>query len=130
VLSLMQSGVMLYIFSLFVSQPVLSQALGVPDASFHIGMIAFGILYSPISVIIGLMLNTLSRKNEYQADAFAAQFGMGDALIGALRKLSVNNLSNLTPHPLYVFFYYSHPTLLQRIRNLQRQSAGCGKMIN
>ncbi len=119
ILSLIQSGVMLFILSLFVSQPVLSQALGVPGTSFHIGLIAFGILYSPISVLIGLMMNTLSRKNEYQADNFAARFGMGNALIGALKKLSVNNLSNLTPHPLYVFFYYSHPTLLQRIRNLK-----------
>ena len=118
VLSFIQSGIMLFIFSLFVSQPVLSQALGVPEASFHIGLIAFGVLYSPISVVIGLMMNTHSRKNEYQADSFAAGFGMGNALINSLRKLSVTNLSNLTPHPLYVFFHYSHPTLLQRIRNL------------
>jgi STE24 endopeptidase len=119
ILSFIQSGVMLFILSLFVSLPVLSQALGVPDASFHIGLITFGILFSPISVVIGLMMNTLSRKNEFQADRFAAAFGMGDALTGALKKLSVNNLSNLTPHPLYVFFHYSHPTLLQRIRNLK-----------
>ena len=118
ILSFIQTGFMLFIFSLFVSQPVLSQALGMPGASFHIGLIAFGILYSPISVMIGLMMNTLSRKNEYQADNFAAHYGMGNALIEALKKLSVNNLSNLTPHPCYVFFHYSHPTLLQRIRNL------------
>jgi len=118
ILSFIQTGIMLFIFSLFVSQPVLSQALGATDASFHIGLIAFGVLYSPISVIIGLMMNTLSRKNEFQADNFAANFGMANALISSLRKLSVTNLSNLTPHPLYVFFHYSHPTLLQRIRNL------------
>jgi STE24 endopeptidase len=118
ILSLIQSGVMLFILSLFISQPVLSQALGLPDATFHIGLIAFGILFSPVSVVIGLMMNTFSRKNEYQADNFAAGYGMSNGLIGALKKLSVNNLSNLTPHPLYVFFHYSHPTLLQRIRNL------------
>ena len=118
-LSLIQTGIMLFIFSLFVSQPVLSQALGAPDASFHIGLITFGILYSPISTLIGLMMNAFSRKNEYQADHFAASFGMGNTLISALKKLSVTNLSNLTPHPLYVFFHYSHPTLLQRIRNLR-----------
>ena len=123
VLSLLQTGVMLLILSLFISQPVLSQALGMPGASFHIGLIAFGILYSPVSVVIGLMMNTLSRKNEFQADNFAAGYGMGDALIGALKKLSINNLSNLTPHPLYVFFHYSHPTLLQRIRNLRKLSS-------
>jgi STE24 endopeptidase len=120
IMSLIQTGVMLFVFSLFVSQPVLSQALGMSGASFHVGLIAFGILYSPVSVVIGLVMNTLSRKNEYQADNFARRCGMGDALIGALRKLSASNLSNLTPHPLYVFFYYSHPTLLQRIRNLQK----------
>jgi len=119
ILSFVHSGVMLFILSLFVSLPVLSQALGVSDASFHIGLITFGILFAPISMIIGLMMNTLSRKNEYQADRFAADFGMGNALIGALKQLSVKNLSNLTPHPLYVFFHYSHPTLLQRIRNLK-----------
>jgi len=118
ILSFIQTGIMLFILSLFVSQPVLSQALGVPEANFHIGLIAFGILFSPISIIIGLMMNTFSRKNEFQADDFAAQLGMGIGLIGALKKLSVNNLTNLAPHPLYVFFHYSHPTLLQRIRKL------------
>jgi len=120
ILSFIQTGIMLYILSLFVSQPVLSQALGVPEAGFHIGLIAFGILFSPISIIIGLMMNVFSRKNEFQADEFAAGFGMSEGLIGALKKLSVNNLTNLTPHPLYVFFHYSHPTLLQRIRRLGR----------
>ncbi|MDR2039226.1 MAG: M48 family metallopeptidase [Bacteroidales bacterium] len=119
VLSTIQAGVMLFILSLFISQPVLSQALGVSTPSFHIGLIAFGILYSPISVMIGLMLNVSSRKHEYQADAFAAKYGMGEALIGALKRLSVNNLSNLTPHRVYVFFHYSHPTLLQRIKKLK-----------
>jgi STE24 endopeptidase len=122
ILSVIQSGVMLFILSLFVSQPILSQALGVEVASFHIGLIAFGILYSPISVVIGLMMNTSSRKHEYQADAFAAKYGMGDGLVSALKKLSVNNLSNLTPHPLYVFFHYSHPTLLQRIQQLTNEN--------
>jgi len=119
ILSFVQTGIMLFILSLFVSQPVLSQALGVNEASFHIGLIAFGILFSPISIIIGLMMNVFSRKNEFQADEFAAGFGMSEGLIGALKKLSVNNLTNLTPHPLYVFFHYSHPTLLQRIRKLE-----------
>ena len=119
ILSFIQSGIMLFIFSLFVSQPVLSQALGVQEASFHIGLIAFGILYSPISIIIGLIMNTYARKNEYEADDFAARYEMGNALISSLKKLSINNLSNLTPHPLYVFFHYSHPTLLQRIRKLK-----------
>ncbi|GHT25085.1 peptidase M48 [Bacteroidia bacterium] len=119
ILSVIQSGVMLYIFSLCVSQDALSQSLGVDPAGFHIGLIAFGILYTPISIFIGLGMNVLSRKHEYQADAFAAQYGKAGALIAALKKLSHNNLSNLTPHSFHVFFHYSHPTLLQRIQKLK-----------
>ena len=119
-ISFIQTGITLFILSLFISEPVLSQALGVAEPSFHIGVITFGILYSPLSLVIGLIMNIFSRKNEFQADNFAASFGMGDALIGALKKLSINNLSNLTPHPLYVFFNYSHPTLLQRIQNFRK----------
>jgi STE24 endopeptidase len=117
-LGILQTGVMLFIFSRFIGSPELSAALGVSQPSFHIGLIAFGILYSPISIITGLAMNIFSRKNEYQADAFAATNFSGDELASALKKLSVNNLSNLRPHPLYVFFHYSHPTLLQRLAAL------------
>jgi Zn-dependent protease with chaperone function len=118
-IGIIQTGITLFLFSLFVSSPELSAALGVDKPSFHIGLIAFGILYSPISLIIGLFMNVFSRKNEYQADAFAAQHFSGDELASALKKLSVKNLSNLRPHPLYVFFHYSHPTLLQRLNALK-----------
>ncbi len=114
-----QTGIMLYIFSLFVDSPLLSQALGVKEPSFHIGIIAFGILYSPISGISGLFSTILSRKNEYQADAFAAKYHNASSLISALKIISTNALSNLTPHPWYVFFHYSHPALLQRIKALK-----------
>ena len=83
-------------------------------------LLTFGILYSPISFILGLGLNVFSRKHEYEADNFAKQHEKDEALIAALKKLSQNNLSNLTPHPMYVFFHYSHPTLLQRIRALKK----------
>jgi STE24 endopeptidase len=119
-LGTLQTGVMLFIFSLFVGSPVLSRALGVEQPTFHIGLIAFGILYSPLSALIGIGMNMLSRKNEYEADAFAAEHFNGEALASALKKLSVNNLSNLRPHPAYVFFHYSHPTLLQRLEALKR----------
>lgn len=118
-LGIVQTGVMLFIFSRFIGSPELSGALGVAEPSFHIGLIAFGILYSPISIITGLAMNIFSRKNEYQADAFAATHFNGEELASALKKLSVNNLSNLRPHPLYVFFHYSHPTLLQRLAALR-----------
>lgn len=119
VLSVAQMGLTFYLISLFLSLPALSQALGVNQPSFHIGIIAFGILYSPFSLIIGLLMNILSRKNEYQADAFTRDFFEAEHLVNALKKLSVNNLSNLTPHPTYVFFHYSHPPLLQRIKALK-----------
>jgi len=120
ILGILQTGFMLYIFSLFVGSPELSAALGVETPGFHIGLIAFGVLYTPISLITGIAMNLLSRKNEYEADAFAAGYLGADELISALKKLSVNNLSNLRPHPAYVFFHYSHPTLLQRLKAMQQ----------
>jgi STE24 endopeptidase len=119
ILSIIQTGVTLFIFSLFVDNPHLSKALGSDIASFHLGLISFGILYSPISTVIGLATNIFSRKNEYAADRFTKENYNGEELIKALKKLSSKNLSNLTPHPVYVFFHYSHPTLLQRIRALR-----------
>lgn len=120
IISLLQMGVTFFLISVFLSFPSLSQALGVSQPSFHIGIIAFGILYNPFSMIIGLAMNVLSRKNEYQADAYVNNNFEAEPLISALKKLSVNNLSNLTPHPTYVFFHYSHPTLLQRIRAMRK----------
>ena len=119
-LGVLQTGIVLFIFSLFVGSPELSAALGVKTPSFHIGLIAFGILYSPLSMITGLAMNIFSRKNEYQADEFAAKYFDGKELASALKKLSVKNLSNLRPHPAYVFFHYSHPTLLQRLNALNK----------
>jgi STE24 endopeptidase len=119
ILSIINTGVILYIFSLLVGNPLLSEALGVEETSFHIALIAFGFLYSPISTILGLGMNNVSRKHEYQADRFAGEKFKPTALIDALKNLSRKNLSNLTPHPVYVWFNYSHPTLLQRIRALK-----------
>ncbi len=119
-INIIQTGITLYIFSLFVDSPQLSKALGSDIPSFHLGLIAFGILYSPISMITGLVMNVYSRKYEYSADRFTKEMYSADMLISSLKKLSSKNLSNLTPHPLYVFFHYSHPTLLQRIRALKK----------
>jgi STE24 endopeptidase len=114
--ALCQTGIMLYILSLFIANPVLSKALGADIHSFHLALISFSLLYSPLSTVMGLAMNGFSRKNEYEADRFAADHFNAAALGSALKKLSVNNLSNLTPHPAYVFFNYSHPPLLQRLR--------------
>lgn len=116
--SVLTTGLTLWLLSLFVGNELLSQALGVENSSFHIGLIAFGILYSPISEITGLFMNHLSRKFEYQADNYAKNTYKAYSLISSLKKLSKSSLSNLTPHRAYVFMHYSHPTLLQRIKNL------------
>ncbi len=113
-MSLLQSALMLFLLSLALKHPELSTSIGGVDGSFYMGIVAFGLLYSPISFLSGMISNISSRKYEYEADAFAARFTSGTNLMNALKKLSVNNLSNLTPHKLYVFFNYSHPTLLQR----------------
>ncbi|TDN82792.1 STE24 endopeptidase [Salegentibacter sp. 24] len=120
--SILTTGFTLWLLSLFIGSPVLSGALGVEEPSFHIGLIAFGLLYSPISEITGLLMNYLSRKFEYQADNYAKKTYGAGPLISSLKKLSNNSLSNLTPHKAYVFMHYSHPTLLQRFRNLKRSS--------
>lgn len=120
IISLAQTGLMLYILSLFIGNPVLSQALGASEGSFHLGILAFGLLYSPLSLILGLIMNIISRKNEYAADRFAGENYEPKPLQEALKKLSVNHLSNLRPHPVYVFFYYSHPPLLQRLKALEK----------
>ena len=86
----------------------------------HLNLLAFGILFSPISGITGLLMSMLSRKNEFEADAFARETYDGKALATALKKLSVDSLSNLYPHPIYVFFHYSHPPLLQRLKAIVR----------
>ena len=118
--SILLTGFTLYILSIFISNPLLSNALGVETPSFHISLIAFGLLYAPISEITGLIMNWFSRTFEYQADDYAKTTYKGEPLISSLKKLSKNSLSNLTPHPAYVFVHYSHPTLLQRIKNLRK----------
>jgi STE24 endopeptidase len=116
--SFVVTGLMLYLFSLVVNNPELSQALGAKSSSFHLGLIVFGILYSPLSLVIGLGANIVSRRNEFAADRFVKENYDSAVLAGALKKLSVKNLSNMLPHPVYVFFHYSHPPLLQRLEKL------------
>ena len=117
--SLLLTGFTLWLLGVFVSEPVFSLGIGVETPSFHAGLIAFGILYAPISGVTGFLMSVLSRKFEYQADDFAKFTYAAQPLITSLKKLSRNSLSNLTPHPLYVKLHYSHPTLLQRYRNLK-----------
>lgn len=118
IVSVVTTGAMLFLLSLFLDNADLAIGLGAKKASFHLGAIAFSILFTPISMLLGVLSSIQSRKNEYEADAFAAQFGLADALMNGLKKLSVKSLSNLNPAPLFVFFHYSHPTLLQRMKAL------------
>ncbi|WP_289039803.1 M48 family metallopeptidase [uncultured Zobellia sp.] len=118
--SLALTGVTLFVLSLFINNPAVSIAIGVSHPSFHAALIGFAILYSPISEITGLIMNHFSRKFEYQADDYAKDTYAALPLITSLKKLSKNSLSNLTPHPAFVFMHYSHPTLLDRIQNLKR----------
>ena len=117
--SFLLTGVMLFLFSLVVNNPSLSRALGAESPSFHLGLIVFGILYSPLSLLIGLGSNYISRNNEFAADRFVKQHFKPEFLVQALKKLSVKNLSNMMPHPAYVFFHYSHPPLLSRLEKLE-----------
>jgi STE24 endopeptidase len=120
IISLASSLLMFFIFSLFITKQGLYAAFGIEGTPLYAGFIFFGFLYAPISMILGLLGNIISRKHEYEADAFAAETtGEPSALIDALKKLSVDNLSNLTPHPLKVFLEYSHPPVLERIKALR-----------
>lgn len=119
VLAGLQILAVLFVLSLFVFNPLLSSALGATSLSIPLNLMAFGFLYSPLSMVTGLLMNLLSRKNEYQADRYAKETFNGEALATALRKLSAHNLSNLMPHPTYVFFNYSHPPLKQRLEALE-----------
>ncbi|NOX85108.1 MAG: M48 family metalloprotease, partial [Chlorobi bacterium] len=123
-MSLAQTAVMVWLLSLALNVPDLSLALGAKESSFYLGIIAFGLLFSPVEFFTGIVTNMISRKYEYQADAFAKNHQFGTELINALIKLSRNNLSNLTPHPAYVFFHYSHPTLLQRKTTIEKEEKG------
>ncbi|MBT3174013.1 MAG: M48 family metallopeptidase [Lentimicrobiaceae bacterium] len=119
IISMLQSGLMLVLLYFALGSPDLSLAMGATDASFYMGVLAFGLLFSPISRILGIFSNIISRRNEYQADRFASKYGLAKHLVSGLIKLSVANLSNLTPHWLYVAINYSHPTLLQRKKALE-----------
>jgi len=119
VASILLTGFTLFLLSLFINNPEVSLAIGVSQPSFHAALIGFGILYSPISEVTGLIMNHLSRKFEYQADDYAKNTYAASPLITSLKKLSKNSLSNLTPHPAYVFMHYSHPPLIARIKNLK-----------
>ena len=123
VLSVCHTGVLLYLFSLFISYEPLFNAFFMPHVSVYAGLIFFGMLYSPVDFFIGVLLQRFSRKNEYDADRFAVITHRNPhVFIHALKKLTVDNLSNLTPHPLYVWLHYSHPPILNRVDAIEKMT--------
>lgn len=117
-LSLLQLAIMIFLLWWTLGNPVFSMALGARQGSFYMGLMSFAILYTPVSFALGILTNVISRRHEYQADGFAAKHNLANNLVSSLIKLSESSLSNLMPHPAYVFFYYSHPTLIQRKKAL------------
>ena len=123
-IGILHTGLMFYLLSIFLSQPGLFAAFYMQNMSIYAGLLFFGMLYAPLEMILAIFLNVFSRRNEFQADRFAVETtGHGAALINALKKLSLDNLSNLTPHPLYAFLNYSHPPVLERVRRLASLTA-------
>ena len=120
IIGILQMGIIFYLLSFFLSFQGLFDAFSMNYVSIYAGLIFFGMLYSPVDFFLSILMKILSRKDEYEADKFAFKtYADSEYLIDALKKLSVNNLSNLTPHSLYVFFNYSHPPVLKRIKALR-----------
>jgi STE24 endopeptidase len=126
VISILHTGILFYLLSIFLSHQGLFDAFYMEEMSIYAGFIFFGMLYAPVELILSLFMQIFSRKNEYEADRFAAEtIEDSENMITALKKLSRHNLSNLTPHPVYVFLNYSHPPVLERIqaiRNLTKNN--------
>jgi STE24 endopeptidase len=121
VISIFHSGLLLYLLSIFISEPELFLAFYMDNISVYAGILFFGLLYTPLEEMLSIIMNMISRKNEFAADEFAYRAnGDADTLINSFRKLASDNLSNLNPHPIYVFMNYSHPPLVPRIRAIER----------
>ena len=123
ILSILTFGLMFYILSLFINNRELFDAFRMEKTSVYASLVFFGFLYGPIDTILSIISNAYSRRNEYEADSYAIKtYGNPSSMIQALKKLSVDNLSNLTPHPLKVFLSYSHPPIIERIRAIRALS--------
>lgn len=107
-----------YLLGVCLQYDFIAQAVGCSSASFHINFMVFMMMYSPLNILTGMLENAVSRRCERQADAFVRQNNLGPQLISALKKISAQALDNLTPHPLFVFVNYTHPTLYQRVKAL------------
>jgi STE24 endopeptidase len=120
IIGIVHTGIIFFLLSLFLGSSGLFQAFYMRQESIYAGLLFFGLLYTPIELILSIVMHMVSRKNEYEADRFAAEtIAEPGNLVDALKKLSATNLSNLAPHPFFVFLNYSHPPLLPRIQAIQ-----------
>lgn len=122
ILSVLSTGIMYWLFSQVIGRPEIYAAMGIEGKPFYIGIILFGLLYTPVSLMLSLGSNYISRRFEFQADAFASSHHYANNLKEALKKLAADDLSDLTPHPAYVFVHYSHPPLAERLNRLSKSS--------
>ena len=124
IISILHTGVVFFLLSVFLGSHGLYEAFYMEQLSIYAGLLFFGLLYTPIELLLSIVMQMISRKNEYEADCFAAEtIDEPGSLVNALKRLSTSNLSNLTPHPFYVFLNYSHPPLLQRVHTIQQKEA-------
>lgn len=119
IISFAQMALMFYLLGLAFNEPIFSKILGANTSAFAVSLIGFFLLFQPISFVISILMSIISRKYEFEADHYAKTTFSGHHLSLALKKLSTANLSNLTPHPLYVFFHYSHPPVIERLKALE-----------
>ncbi|GAH53907.1 unnamed protein product, partial [marine sediment metagenome] len=121
IIGIAHAGLIFFLLSVLLGSPALYQAFYMEQSSVYAGLLFFGLLYTPVEMVLSIALQIFSRRNEYEADRFASETTDEPAsLVDALKKLATENLSNLTPHPFYVFLNYSHPPLLQRVQAIQR----------
>ena len=121
-ISILHTGIMFVLLSIFLQVPALFDAFFMEEMSVYAGLLFFGLLYSPVETILGIFMQQMSRKHEYEADRFAAStIEKSEEMVNVLKKLSKDNLSNLTPHPFYVFLNYSHPPALKRIKAIRSE---------
>jgi len=121
VIGIAHAGLLFFLLSVLLGSPGLYRAFYMEQSSVYAGLLFFSLLYTPVEMVLSIALNILSRRNEYEADRFAAEtVDESTSLVEALKKLNTDNLSNLTPHPFYVFLNYSHPPLLKRVQAIQR----------
>jgi STE24 endopeptidase len=122
-ISILHTGILFFLLSIFLNEQGLFDAFFMDNISIYTGLLFFGMLYSPIEMLISIFMNIYSRKNEFEADKFAGDtIENKEDMVNALKKLSKDNLSNLTPHPFYVFMNYSHPPVLERISEMRKNT--------